>query len=590
MSPGGFECPACDIVASRRYNLVRHLIGAHKVEKADAEQVVGKAGRVDRTDRRRAVTAGHLRSLAMLEDLVAVSGTVEAFKNALGGVGVLLRPVDAGLTVMSLDIERCASMISVGSAYGGGTLTSLPPSTDLIRSMVMGYEIKRDSLARGSVEELFSLRLIAGSLLDNLRLAGTEWIFVAHEWRVHLSNGSNGKIDLLAFDPSTRRLVAIELKASENEVRKPDANGWDAARQADEYGDAIWRDRADLYPFFDRLIAAQTNVSARGLTLGAIDLNTRPTTAVWWPDPVDDHTPPWPAWNAAELAVPSDAARVARYRRHQSWFRESVLGVAPGLHPKVPSRRIGSLLDRSAVEANGGLNFVNDAARKHAEQRARQVRTEGGTLEPERLFENLLSSMPMCFNLFGALAPLPAFGDLIRSLFDETALLVDRVVCEAPTPPTWKDRTAFDAQVDYRNDRDESRFLAIETKYTEPFTQVRYDRDEYRMLTDRCGWFLPEAADVLVEVDTNQLWRGLLLMNSTEEHLGATGRYVVISPRDDDDARAAVEKVNSWLDPAHAWRLRCCSLEDIVEAARGLDAPELTEWAHAFGSRYLIAP
>ena len=64
-----------------------------------------------------------------------------------------------------------------------------------------------------------------------------------------------------------------------------------------------------------------------------------------------------------------------------------------------------------------------------------------------------------------------------------------RTWCEAPSPPQWDDRTAFDAQVDYRTRSGKRRFLAVETKYTEPFTQTRYDRALYRQIHDESGWF-----------------------------------------------------------------------------------------------------
>ena len=226
-----YSCPECDVVASRRHNLVRHLIGSHGLDTAEAEQFAADASSaMEQPGNRSFVTTGHLRSLAMLEDSKSAVETISAYRSALGGVEVLLRPVAAGLTVMSLDIERCGSMISVGAAAGGGVLTSLPPSSERIASMVQAYDRKRENLVRGSEEELFSLRLIEGALDNRLRLAGTPWLFVAHEWRVHLSNGSNGKIDLLGFDPLERRLVAIELKASAAHATKPDPNGWDAGQ------------------------------------------------------------------------------------------------------------------------------------------------------------------------------------------------------------------------------------------------------------------------------------------------------------------------------------------------------------------------
>lgn len=56
------------------------------------------------------------------------------------------------------------------------------------------------------------------------------------------------------------------------------------------------------------------------------------------------------------------------------------------------------------------MNFLNEDAVQHAEQRAVEVAREGGTLDPDHLFENLLSSMLMCFNLFGALRSMEGNG------------------------------------------------------------------------------------------------------------------------------------------------------------------------------------
>lgn len=538
------------------------------------------------TERHRWVTPGHLHSVALLEARTVAAETIAAFRDALGA-DVLMRPVDAGLTVMSLDAEGCDSMISVGAPGGGGLLTTQPPSPEHIAAMVAAYEQKRARLARASEEERFSLRLIAAAMADQLHLAQTPWIFVAHEWRLHLSNGSTGKIDLLGFDPGARRLVAIELKASAAHAAKPDPNGWDAARQADEYADAIWEGRDELYPFFDRLIAAQHHLYASGVELPTIDTSTRPTTAVWWPETADDHTPAWPAWNANELSVASDTDRVARYRAHQSWWRETHRGVAPGPHPKVPGRLVGSTFDPEAVAADRRLNFIDEAAYRHAERRAREVQVEGGTLNADRLFGNLLSSMPMCFNLFGAAGTAPGFVDLMRAVFDHDATAVDDVVCEAPSPPEWDDRTAFDAQVDYRTHAGDRRFLAVETKYTEPFTPTRYDRARYRQITSESGWFRDGAADELVDPATNQLWRGLLLMCVAEDHFEATGRYVVIAPGNDSAAIAAVETTRSWMVPHEADRLTFVSLERIVDAADRLADRRLNSWASAFRERYL---
>jgi hypothetical protein len=237
------------------------------------------------------------------------------------------------------------------------------------------------------------------------------------------------------------------------------------------------------------------------------------------------------------------------------------------------------------VAANPKLNFVNEAAYEHATRRSLEVQKEGGTLEPGRLIQNLMSSMTMCFNLFGAIGSLPGFGDLVRALFDPAAVGIDDVVCEVKPTDALGDRTAFDALVRYRAADGDERFVAIETKYTEPFSQDMYDTETYRSVAERCGWFVAGAADALKGAMTNQVWRGLMLATLTEDATGATGRYVVVTPADDQGARNCVDKVKTLLRDPH--RLDLVTLEQVVGAARATHDERLATWAETFEHRYL---
>lgn len=83
----------------------------------------------------------------------------------------------------------------------------------------------------------------------------------------------------------------------------------------------------------------------------------------------------------------------------------------------------------------------------------------------------MLSSMPLCFSLFGTLRSLPDRGlDLVRQLFDHEADEVLWTECEwKPESNPLGDRTAFDAVLMVR--RGQTRHLiGVETKYTEPFS------------------------------------------------------------------------------------------------------------------------
>jgi hypothetical protein len=528
------------------------------------------------------LVAGHRAALALLSDPDAVRLTLDQYERAIDAP-VYLRVTGSGLTVMSLDAARCRSMISVGTRDRRDDIVrSLPVDEAQVRAAATGYAAKRDGLARGSVEERFALEQIAAALGDGLVLGDSSWWFVHQEWRLNLPVGP-GKIDLLAFDPQRRRLVVIECKANAGEAAKPDRHGWPAARQADEYAAAIWQARAELHPFFSELIAAMARVYAPDQSPPALDPDLAPSTAVWWPG----HTPAWPSWDAAELQVASDSPRVARYRAHQSRHREEVLGVGPGPRPGRPAMQVGSTLTAADVTVQPGLNFVDAAAHAHAVERAAAVQVEGGTLEADRLFHNLMSSMPMCFNIFGSLGPVTAFAEVVRRLFDPDAAGVVEAVCEVRPSRRLGDRTAFDAIVRYETSTGERRFVGVETKYTEPFSATVYDTATYREVTESSGWFLPGAADTLRESATNQLWRGLMLAALTEADTGERGTCTVIAPADDAVAAAAVQAVRGWLtDPG---RLSFVTLEDLAGTAAAISDERLNAWAAAFSKRYLIA-
>jgi hypothetical protein len=119
------------------------------------------------------------------------------------------------------------------------------------------------------------------------------------------------------------------------------------------------------------------------------------------------------------------------------------------------------------VACHPAVNFLTAEAWGHAERRIVEVAQEHGTLDPVRLRRNLLSSMPMCFNMFGFLRGQEGFTKLAWAVFDGGTASVQDCVCEwAPAPKSahLNDRSAFDAIVHYSTPSGENRFLGIETK------------------------------------------------------------------------------------------------------------------------------
>lgn len=303
--------------------------------------------------------------------------------------------------------------------------------------------------------------------------------------------------------------------------------------------------------------------------------------------PVDPGPAMEPSWDSPDVPPGKEPARIARYRSHQSWYREHVLRARPGQFRTYPT--LGSYLHEEDVVRDPSLNFLTAEAEAHAEERAVVVKGEGGALDPVRLRRNMLSSMPLCFNLFGSMRGEPAFLALVQQVFDSTATAIVDVICEYAPPPGREeylnDRTAFDAVIFYETSAG-PRFLGIETKYTEPFSQKQYDTPRYREVTEASGWFAnpTTAPDILKGSTSNQLWRTMMLAASMElrgEH--GTGSVAVVALADDRGADAAVGILREHLTSQD--RLVHVSLETIADAAEGMD--ELAAWAAAFRLRYL---
>lgn len=250
-------------------------------------------------------------------------------------------------------------------------------------------------------------------------------------------------------------------------------------------------------------------------------------------------------------------------------------------------RACGSLLRVEDVAAQPGLNFLSDGAAEYARDRVVAVNAEGGSAEPGRLMHNMLSSMPLCFSIFGELRSRPDLGvGVVRQIFDAAAASVEMVECEwKPAGAMLGDRTAFDAVLITVHDDGSRHMIGVETKYTEPFSQRAYHSARYDEVHDASGWFRPGTAANLRPARTNQLWRNLLLAAAIEQEGEiATTRVAVLALEDDDRARDAVEGVRTALIPEQADRCRFVALEDLAAVVSSEHSPE---WAERFRRRYL---
>lgn len=287
----------------------------------------------------------------------------------------------------------------------------------------------------------------------------------------------------------------------------------------------------------------------------------------------------------------SDDPFTARMRRHQSWYRSHILRVPCGIGPKPTSTTpYGNML--APADGEAGRNFLTSEI---AEVALARVAEGAGAVEPFRLFHNMLSSQPMCFNLFGPLVRDTALASrLLPTLVPEQNGEVTRVLLEwAPEPAAdyLGDRTAFDAFIEYRTPDHRLHALGIETKLTESFSAKIYDREEYRrwMRVPNRPW-LPDADARVDAVEHNQLWRDHLLAVAIRHQAGsryATSRLLVVHHPED---RRCVQVCAGYLALLRDGddTVRSIALDRLVDTWSPIvKQPARTAWLQPFRTRYL---
>ena len=286
-----------------------------------------------------------------------------------------------------------------------------------------------------------------------------------------------------------------------------------------------------------------------------------------------------------------DDAFTARMRRHQSWYRARVLRLPAGTGPQQGSSRVfGSML--RTTDAELGHNFLTPEIYEVASARLR----EGArNVERFRLLHNMLSSQPMCFNLFGPLVrDLELATRLLRATPHLDVARVLRVQIEhAPRPAEnhLADGTSFDAFIEYERGDGQLAFLGIETKLTDTFSPKVCDTPAHRrwMQGPASPW-LAGAAERVSAAAHNQLWRDHLLAIAVRDQPAQRyvhGALMLVRHPEDRSCEAVVAGYRQLLrsDDQTFIDLPLDRLTDAWRAALGGDEPR--PWLDRFHQRYL---
>ena len=259
-------------------------------------------------------------------------------------------------------------------------------------------------------------------------------------------------------------------------------------------------------------------------------------------------------------------------------------------NPNGKRRKLGSRIDPQS--GRQGSNFLSLDIAKLA-LREMVYRENGAMIDADRLWNNLLSSQPLCFNVFGNLKlDLTKASSFFRELLPDFVASVEDIYFEHSPgrgDATYtEDHTAFDVFVCCTTTDGFSGFVAIEVKYSEtmaePLATVRARHDE---LSTAVGVYRTPDATGLRNAPLQQLWREHLLSRSMiESGLYAKGRFLVIYPEQNNQCASAVHAYQNQLvseDPEESG-FQAVTLDQCVEVFHAIGEHETGDAIH---ERYL---
>jgi hypothetical protein len=276
--------------------------------------------------------------------------------------------------------------------------------------------------------------------------------------------------------------------------------------------------------------------------------------------------------------------RVAR--RLQSEWRERS-GLRAGSHN-------GQLLGSRLTIEDGApprlAGYLTEAAKRQVQAAVQDADNTGALLSRPRLWVDLLSSQPLCFNAFGDMAENLEFGSKVfTSLMPEEVSAVTRVRFEYS--PGRGDsrytgaRSAFDVFVEASGPHGRG-FIGIEMKYHESMKVAPARDRDYARLAQLTGAFRHDALDRLLRPPHQQLLLDHLLalrLQQVDADDWDWGLFALVYPGGNTTCASVAASYTSGLaDPNTTFRT--ITLEAVC---RALAASSTESWVAELSTRYL---
>lgn len=245
---------------------------------------------------------------------------------------------------------------------------------------------------------------------------------------------------------------------------------------------------------------------------------------------------------------PNDTDFAAHARLLQSKWREK---------KGYPGLKYGNFLEIDFAKSSKA-NFLTDNIKQLVTESLLKAEVDGAMIGEPRIWNNLLSSQPLCFNLFGELHfDFDLASKYFRILFPNRIEKVESVKFEYSAGRGNRnytgDHSAFDVFMEYSN-AGKNGFIGIEVKYAESLTEETQEKasetflkhqKEYTRLTNS-QTFKQNSIESLKEIPLSQIWRDHLLSIAHLKDYDE-GFFVFLFPKENIQCQNGVDSYKKYL-------------------------------------------
>jgi len=254
--------------------------------------------------------------------------------------------------------------------------------------------------------------------------------------------------------------------------------------------------------------------------------------------------------------------------------------------------KYGNLLNEEFAKKTG-VNFLTKSIYKIVKKEVRNKNKKGKVIQEPRIWNNLLSSQPLAFNLFGELKLNRELATKVfKNLYpNKNIKKITKIKFEySPGRKNKKytgDSSAFDVFVKYRTKQDEKGFLGIEVKYAEDLSdKPSSHKENYENISISSKIFEMSNLDKLKEKPIQQIWRDHLLALSlfiTNDNY-SIGDFIYLYPKDNINCEEGIIKYKQTFKEDVECYFLPLTLEKLVETIKKYCDDN---WIAEFENRYL---